>query len=221
LLSKDKFIDANTDQEGTEDAISVVYLPPQKKNLIIPGKYYSMGLHPWLIPESGVGKILQDIEAAARLEEIVAIGGCGLDKLSSVPMDLQQFVFEKHVEIAEKVGKPLIIHCVGSFNELVQIKNHSGSIVEWIIHGFNSDLHVADMLIRHEMYFSFGKSLLNPKSNASQVLPQLEDELYLLETGDSNMAIGEIYEHASRLVGMDPDLLKLSMVTNFINIFKV
>jgi len=221
LLSKDKYIDAHTHTEGTDDSIRVVNLYPENKNRIHPDKYYCVGLHPWSIPETEAGKILQDIEKVARLEEIVAIGGCGLDKLSSVPMDLQQFVFEKQIEIAEKVGKPLIIHCIGSFNELAQIKNHTGSTVEWIIHGFNSSLHVADMLIRHEMYFSFGKAILNPKSNASLVLPQLEDELYLLETDDSDISIGEIYAQASQLVGMDPEIFKLSMLTNFINIFKV
>ena len=35
------------------------------------------------------------------------------------------------------------------------------------------------------------------------------------------MGIEEVYRHASQLVGMDIDTLKLSMLTNFINIFKV
>ena len=152
---------------------------------------------------------------------MVAIGECGLDKFSTVPMELQQFVFEKHVEIAEKVGKPLIIHCVKSFNELIQVKNNTGSFVEWIIHGFNSNLQIADMLIRHEMYFSFGKALLNPNSNAAKVLPQLEDEHYLLETDDSEVGIKAVYDAARNITGMDEDILKLSMATNFINIFKI
>jgi len=158
---------------------------------------------------------LEKVGQLARTEEIVAIGVCGLDKLASASMDVQQFVFEKHIEIAEKVQKPLIIHCVRSFNELVQIKNFSGSTVEWIVHGFNNDLQVADMLLRHEMFLSFGKALLDPKSNACKVLPQLEEELYLLETDDSNIDISDIYQSVEQLIGMDPDILKLSMMTNF------
>ena len=221
MLSKEKYINAHTHHQGKDNTISVVNLYPENRDLILPDKHYSIGMHPWYIPEKGVGKVLQEVEQLARLEEVVAIGECGLDKLSSVPMDLQQFVFERHVEIADKFGKPLIIHCVRSFNEIVQVKTNIGSNVEWIIHAFNSDLHIADMLIRHELYFSFGKALLNPNSNASQVLPQLEDELYLLETDDSDTDIGEIYNRASDLVGMDVDILKLSMLTNFINIFKI
>lgn len=221
MLSKDKFINAHAHHENGEDTLTVVNLFPQNKDPLVKGKYYSIGLHPWYIPEKGAGKILEELEQAARSEEVVAIGECGLDKACAIPMELQMFVFEKHVEIADKVGKPLIIHCVKSFNELIQVKNHTNSEVEWIIHGFNSKLQVADMLIRHEMYFSFGKALLNPNSNASQVLPQLEDELYLLETDDSQVSIQEIYERAAAVSGMDMDIMKLSMLTNFINIFKV
>jgi TatD DNase family protein len=221
LLSKDNYINAHTHGPGKDNTLSVINLYPENKGSIVPGKYYSVGIHPWYIPETGSGKLLNTLEKLARLEEVVAIGECGLDKLSSVPMDLQQFVFEKQVEIAENTGKPLIIHCVRAFNELVQVKNHTGSSVEWVIHGFNANLHVADMLIRHEMYFSFGKALANPGSNACKVLPQLDDELYLLETDDSAMDIEKVYSLASGLVGMDMDTLKLSMMTNFINIFKI
>ena len=221
MLTKEKYIDAHTHTEGNADCVSVVSIFPDKVETIKKDKYYSLGLHPWFIPEKGVGKLLEKVEKAARMEEVVAIGECGLDKLASTSMEIQQFVFEKHIEIAEKVQKPLIIHCVRSFNELVQIKNFSNSSVEWVVHGFNNNLQIADMLIRHEMYLSIGKALLNPESNASKVITQLEDELYLLETDDSGHDISEIYKAVEDLLGMDTDILKLSMMTNFINCFKI
>lgn len=221
MLSQNNYINAHTHDAGKDNTLSVVNLYPGDESRIEKGRYYSMGLHPWFIPEKGAGTLLKELEKSARREEVVAIGECGLDKLSSVPMDLQQFVFEKQVEIAGKVGKPLIIHCVRAFNEIVQVRNHTNSQVEWVIHGFNSNLQIADMLIRHEMYFSFGKALLHPESNASKVLPQLEDELYLLETDDKDIPIEKVYQRAGELVGMDEETLRLSMLTNFINIFKI
>ena len=221
LLSEKNYINAHTHGTGEPDTLAVINVYPDDRHAMDPGKYYSMGIHPWYISEKGVGKLLRQLEEKARLESVVAIGECGIDKLSSVPMDLQMYVFERQVEIAEKVGKPLIIHCVRAFNELVQVKGNTASTVEWVVHGYNSNLHIADMLIRHELYFSFGKALLNPDSNASKLLPQLEDELYLLETDDAAVAIGDVYAHAASLTGMDEDTLKLSMMTNFINIFKV
>ena len=35
---------------------------------------------------------------------------------------LQMAVFEKQILLAEAMGKPLIIHCVKAFNELVELK---------------------------------------------------------------------------------------------------
>lgn len=218
----DKYIDIHSHQENnSEDRIGVLNVYPDKMVDFKSERLYSIGIHPWFIPEKGVGNLLKIVEDSAKKEEVVAIGECGLDKLSNTPFDLQEFVFEKHIEIAEKVQKPLILHCVRSFNELVQFKMNSGSGVDWIVHGFNSNLQVADMLLRHELYLSFGKALLNPESNASKVIPQIEDELYLLETDDGKMGIDEVYKAAAERVNMDMDILKLSMQTNFINCFKL
>lgn len=222
MIFKDKYIDIHSHQENNlDDRVAVLNVYPDKLIEFQVEGLYSIGVHPWFIPENGVGKLLKIVEESAKLEEIVAIGECGLDKLSNTPFDVQEFVFEKHIEIAEKVQKPLIIHCVNSFNELVQLKSHTGSTIDWIVHGFNSNLQVADLLLRHELYLSFGKALINPDSNASKVIPQIEEELYLLETDDSDTGIDEVYEAAAERVHMDLDILKLSMQTNFINCFKL
>lgn len=221
MIFKDKYIDIHTHQETQlDDRVGVLNIYPDKIPELKSDGFYSIGLHPWFIPEKGVGKQLDIVAEYAKKPEVIAIGECGLDKLSNTSMDVQQFVFEKQVEIAEKVQKPLIIHCVKSFNELVQIKALTNSTLEWIVHGFNSNLQIADMLLRHEMYLSFGKALLNPDSNASKMLPQLEDEEYMLETDDSSIRIDEVYKASAELLNMDIDILKLSMQTNFINCFK-
>lgn len=222
MIFKDKYIDIHSHQVNTfDDRVAVLNVYPDKLVNFQNDGLYSLGVHPWFIPEKGVGKLLDIVAELSIKEEIVAIGECGLDKLSKTPFDVQEFVFEKHIEMAEKVQKPLIIHCVRSFNELVQFKINSGSSVDWIVHGFNANLQVADLLLRHELYLSFGKALLNPESNASKVISQVEDELYLLETDDSNTGIDEVYKAASERVHMDLDILKLSMQTNFINCFKL
>jgi TatD DNase family protein len=222
LLQKIKYIDIHTHQENAaENILAIRNVYPSERIDFKADSYYSIGLHPWYIPDKGAGQFLNVMEELARRKEVAAIGECGLDKLSKSPMDIQMFVFEKHIEIAEKVQKPLIIHCVRSFNELVQTKIHSGSSVEWIVHGFNAKLQVADMLLRHEMYLSFGKALLNPESNASKMLPQIEDEMFLLETDDAAISIEEVYKTTADRLHMDIDFLQLLMQTNFINCFKL
>jgi TatD DNase family protein len=38
-------------------------------------------------------------------------------------MELQQSVFEQQLLLAQKYNKPVIIHCVAAFQEVIEIKN--------------------------------------------------------------------------------------------------
>lgn len=51
-----------------------------------------------------------------------AIGECGLDKYSQVDFDIQKQYFIKQIELSELTHKPLIIHCVKAYNELLNLK---------------------------------------------------------------------------------------------------
>lgn len=91
----------------------------------------TVGIHP--IEEgnkegSKDGKIDSDFETLEKLAEhpkVVAIGECGLDYFHSKPEEipLQKEIFEKHILLAQKVGKPLMLHVrngklVGSTSEI-------------------------------------------------------------------------------------------------------
>lgn len=215
------YIDIHTHQIPSGKNIAIENRYPSDDSNFIPEHLYSVGIHPWYIPEKTIDKQLSLLEQRAALPGVIAIGECGLDKNSKTPMDIQRMVFEKHIELSEQFQKPLIIHCVKAFHELVEINKAISPTVSWIIHGFNSQMQIADMLLRHEMSFSLGKGLLDPKSNAIQLLDQLEDEEFLLETDDTDESIEEIYRIAAKITGMDMDILKLSMYTNFMNCFKI
>ena len=180
----------------------------------------SVGIHPWHIRDNWEQQF-QKVEAAARDHRVYAIGETGLDKLTDSSMDLQIEVFKKHIELSERYQKPLIIHCVKAFNELIELKKNIHPTASWIVHGFDKNLQVADMLIRHEIYMSFGKALLKPDSNARKVLPEIPDEVYLLETDDMEISIEEVYREAAGLVDLDEQKMKDLMFLNFINCFRI
>ena len=46
----------------------------------------------------------------------------GLDKLASADILLQKEVLIRQILLSESVGKPLVIHCVKAFNELIELK---------------------------------------------------------------------------------------------------
>lgn len=183
--------------------------------------YYSYGLHPWYINELNYEDDLRRLEIKADEKRCIAIGECGLDKLSKVAMPLQQKVFEEHIRIANHYKKPLIIHCVKAFNELVNALNLNNNEVPVVIHGFNNNENIARVLLNHGCFFSFGKALLGYESNAAQALKNIGRKNFLLETDDSDISIKYIYKKASEILGVDEEIVKQQVLSNFESIFKI
>jgi TatD DNase family protein len=213
------WINVHTHQPSGE-GVEIVNLFPDTVNEAPLPDFCSIGLHPWYI-DGHWEKKFQVVANIARDHAVYAIGETGLDKMAQTPMDLQMKVFSKHIELSETLQKPLVIHCVKAFNELVQLKKDLHPSVSWIVHGFNKNLQTADMLIRHEIYLSFGHALLDPSSHAANVLPEMPDEAFLLETDDTNAPIGDIYRAAAGLINLSTEKMKDLMYLNFINCFRV
>jgi TatD DNase family protein len=124
------FINTHTHSQLYDARIELVNLEigsPDKPN------HYSYGLHPWHIEKDTAGHFLDNLKVVAHEKRCLAIGECGLDKLSKVDFGLQQEVFVEQVKIANHIKKPLIIHCVKAFNELINCLNHNNNEVPVII----------------------------------------------------------------------------------------
>lgn len=74
------------------------------------GMWATVGIHPTDSPleENPVNKL----EELARHPKVVAIGECGLDYFHAKPAEFpaQKKIFEEHIILANKVGKPLMLH---------------------------------------------------------------------------------------------------------------
>lgn len=183
--------------------------------------YYSYGLHPWYITEETYEDQLRKLQIRADEKRCVAIGECGLDKLCKVDYNLQEKVFIEQIKIANHYKKPLIIHCVKAFNELINCLNLNDNEVPVIIHGFNNNENIARVLLNHGCYFSFGKALLGYESNAAKTIKNIGRKNFFLETDDADISIKYIYRKAAELLGIDEEILKQQIQSNFENIFKV
>ncbi len=132
--------------------------------------HYSYGLHPWFIEKETYEDQLQQLKLISHEKRCLAIGECGLDKLSTVDFNLQQEVFIEQIKIANQLKKPLIIHCVKAFNELLNCLNLNDNAVPVIVPGFNINENIARVLANEGIYFSFGKALLGYESNAAKAI---------------------------------------------------
>lgn len=198
------------------DVFELVNQYPQKFDASIPK--YSIGIHPWYIVENRIEEDLKIIEEKLQDEKCLAIGECGLDKRIEIPFDLQEEVFRKQLALAEKFKKPVVIHCVASFQELIRIKNDLKVSVPIIIHGFSKKQEVAKQLLDNGFYLSFGKYLLrNPELES--VFQSVPNDRFLLETDTVEETIQEVYEVASKYKSLEINKLKEIVETNFRSIF--
>jgi len=143
---------------------------------------FSVGIHPWF---------LNDFEAQWNaLIPLVqhfncwAIGECGLDKNVTSPLPLQQEIFLRHIELAESLELPLIIHCVKAYAEVIQLRKRTRSQQLWILHGFRKNLKVAQELIAHGIAISFGTPLLY-SHQLQEVFKKISPQYRFFESDDS------------------------------------
>lgn len=169
-----------------------------------PGRLYSVGIHPWHTHDVG-DDTLQLLEQYAQHPQVVAIGETGMDTLRGAPLQRQAQVFEKHLQLAQKLDKPVIIHCVRTTQQIVALCRHHGVTVPCAIHGMRSNERVAKPLIDAGFYLSFG-----PRFNPATVLSTPRDRI-LIETDDCDTTILEVATLLSSTLGLAPaDILALA-----------
>lgn len=182
---------------------------------------YSIGLHPWYLELSSKESDLSDLMKICHLPDVKAVGEIGLDRLCETNFDLQIEMFERQLLLAEQLDKPVIIHCVRAFSDIISIKKRLKPKVPIIIHGFNQNKQVLSELIRHQFYVSIGPAVLDINSNAFFLLDQIPKEQLFFETDESDLHISKIYEMAAlRLKIPEYELIK-QVNLNFETVFKI
>lgn len=180
--------------------------------------FYSIGIHPWHIKEEKIDEDLKIIENKLQIDNCLAIGECGLDKRIEIPLELQISVFEKQLALAEEYKKPVVIHCVAAFQEVIAIKRKMKISVPMIIHGFSKNSQIASQLIKEGFYLSFGKYLLlNPELKT--VFNDIPNDRFFLETDTLEENIQQVYKIASEYKNMTINELQDVVSSNFEKIF--
>jgi len=221
ILSLDTHELAGSDDAAMPEAIFLPDRPSeQDPGIALPSNhYFSLGIHPWFIERQDWQSALRTLVATSLNPDMLAVGECGLDKCIATPMDLQIEVFTRQIELAEHLGKPLIIHCVKAFNELMRLKKTRKAQSVWIVHGFKAKPVLAAQLIKHGCYLSFGAALLNLGSHAGQALAETPPDRLFLETDSADVSISEIYAATAKMLRIDAATLRQQILSNFKRVF--
>lgn len=171
---------------------------------------YSIGIHPQDIQFENIENQFDWLNYNIT-ENCFAIGECGLDGLISIEQKLQEQVFKRHIEISNEFQKPLIIHCVRKFYEVISFKKMADQPM--IIHGFNKKQSIADDLLKNKFYLSFGKAVLYNLS-LQNVLKTIPLDKIFLETDNEDLNIEELYVKVSELKGISLERLNEQISEN-------
>ncbi|SHM65850.1 TatD family hydrolase [Flavobacterium xanthum] len=198
------------------NVLELVNQYPQEFDARIP--YYSIGIHPWFIVKERMEADLEIIESKLQEASCLAVGECGLDKRIEIPMELQEMVFEKQLLLAQKYKKPVVIHCVAAFQELIIIKKKLNISVPILIHGFSKNAQIAKQLVDNGFYISFGKYLLLNKE-LEAVFTSVPNNRFFLETDTVEEGIEAVYELAAKYKGVSVKEIQELVNSNFNEVF--
>jgi TatD DNase family protein len=214
------FFNLHTHSKNNQNHVVALFnqYPHEFKNNIIP---YSIGIHPWFINTDidEIEKELAFIDDKLLDKNCLAIGECGLDKRIATPMNLQIEVFEKQLLLAQKNKKPLILHCVAAFDEVIALKKKHKIDVPIIVHGFSKNWAVAKMLLEQGFYISFGKYLIE-SSNVAIAFCEMPKDKIFLETDTIEQDITAVYNLGARLRNLNLIELQNQIEINFKKVFK-
>jgi TatD DNase family protein len=188
----------------------------------IPEKIYlSAGWHPWDIEDYDLPQIDNSLNEIVALKYLLAIGECGLDRSIKISFEKQAEVFKLHLKTAKEHVKPLIIHCVRAYSDLLQMLMSENFNGKFILHNFNGNRYQIDSILKFDAYFSLGKQLLNPIPRFCESLKYIPVERIFLETDDSAISINDIYFLASELLNIPVIDLKLQLKQNLFSLIGV
>ena len=145
-------------------------------NLILP----FIGIHPEMA-QNDISKTIALIEKNHK--DITGIGEIGLDRTyinSEDQWEKQVDVFKKHLELAEKLGKPISVHSRKTLEEIFEILN-SYSIKRVLLHWFDGRKSQLQKAMDLGYYVSFGPLLLYANDKQTLISKARRDRI-LIET---------------------------------------
>jgi len=206
-----EFIDIHTHQRKEGKTIINCYpsdFYPQE------GLWYSVGIHPWYVSEVSFNNDFRNLEKALVNPQVLALGECGLDKRCDEDLNLQIKVFEQQIKLSEKIRKPMILHVVHAFNEIIALYREFSPHQPWIIHGFRGKAEIAKQLLKEGLYLSIGEHY------SQQSLSVIPDDRLFIETDESMLPIEVIYSNVAECLSIPIKQLVESVKRNSLLLWK-
>ena len=126
-----------TSAEGSRAAVALAEREPDL--------YAAVGIHPHDAAEADEAAFDELRRLAESSGKVVAVGEIGLDFFRNLsPRDVQLEVFRRQLDLARRIGKPILVHCREAHAETLEVLKAEGvPAAGGIMHCFSGDGEVA------------------------------------------------------------------------------
>lgn len=131
--------------------------------------WYSVGIHPWNTEQKVGSATIERLRELCADPRVVAVGECGFDKKRGGSFEYQEEIFRLHVSLSEQYQKPMIIHCVGRYGRLMELRGELAPTQQWVIHGFAGKPELARQLLAAGFDLSVSKGV---KPSVEALIPE-------------------------------------------------
>ena len=160
------------------------------------GVYPCLGIHPWYV-DTAVGNWEDELIDLLRSHPLAMVGEIGLDKGRPNYL-LQQDIFRRQLQIAADLNRPVHIHCVKAWDEMLEIIGEFRD-VKMLLHRFSGDEILVQKFRMLNAYFS----VLNDK--VYEVIP--DNRLLVESDAPSGLKTPEAVVDLVRALRLDENYL--------------
>jgi TatD DNase family protein len=132
-----------------------------------PDVWAAVGMHPHAAAAADEAT-LAELERLARRPRVVAVGEIGLDFFRDLsPRDVQVRVFRRQLDLARRLGRPVLVHCREAHADTLAILGEEGvAAVGGIMHCFSGDVEIARRCLDLGLLISLAGPVTYPKARA-------------------------------------------------------
>ncbi|WP_030235546.1 TatD family hydrolase [Streptomyces sp. NRRL S-350] len=106
---------------------------------------------------AALDEALAEIDRLAALPQVRAVGETGLDYFRTGPegVEIQKESFRRHIEMAKRHGKALVIHDRDAHEDVIAVLLAEGAPERTVFHCYSGDAEMAKTCAEHGWYLSF------------------------------------------------------------------
>lgn len=158
--------------------------------------YFAAGYHPTELSKYKEGD-LEEIEKLCSHKKCVAVGEIGLDyHYPDTDKPLQQSVFVRQLELADKLSLPVEIHSRDCAEDMLGILRENKNLLKngFLMHCYSHSTELAEEFSKLGAYFSFGgASTWKGSKKAKRTIAALGKDRVLTETDSPYMPPASAY----------------------------